>query len=89
MAVWLAFLAWCGLKYQRTHGSHAIYDRPGRPLPRPVPVRPSKDNQVPLLHMQTTLRTLGLQMQDFTDWHTQAVGKGGKLKEVPRPAQPD
>lgn len=80
MQVWLAFLAFCGLVYKRTESSHDIYDLAVGSLPRPVTVRPSKDSQVPLLHMQTSLKTLGKQMKDFTAWQKAHTGKGCKLK---------
>ena len=44
MEVWLAFLAFCGLVYKRTEASHDLYDLAVGSLPRPIPVRPSKDN---------------------------------------------
>ena len=87
MQVWLAFLAFCGLEYKRTEASHDIYDRPDNSLHRPIIVRPSKDVQVPLLHMHTTLKTLGKQLKDFTAWHNQATGKGGKLKKPSAPPE--
>ena len=87
MPVWLAFLAFCGLEYKRTEASHDVYDLPDGSLPRPVIVRPGKDVQVPLLHMHTTLKTLGKQMKDFTAWHHQATGKGGKLKKLSAPPE--
>ncbi len=80
MEVWLAYLIFCGLEYKRDEGSHHIYDLVEGSLPRPVTVRPTKDPQVPLLHMQTSLKTMGKQMKDFTAWHKKATKKGGKLK---------
>ena len=82
MKTWLAFLAFCGLEYKRTEASHDIYDLPNSSLPRPVTVRPSKDVQVPMLHMHTTLKTLGKQMKDFTAWQKLATDKGGKPKRT-------
>lgn len=67
--------------YQRTHASHDVYDHPTQPLLRPVVVRPDKDSEVPLLHMQTSCHALGLQLKDFTAWHKKYTGKGGKLKK--------
>ena len=86
MEVWLAFLAYCGLVYQRTHASHDMYDHPTKPLLRPVVVRPSKDHEVPLLHMQTSCQAMGLQLKEFTAWQKKHTGKGGKIK---KPAKPD
>lgn len=82
MATWLAFLAFCGLVYKRTKASHDIYDKPDNSLPRSIPVRPSKDDQVPMLHMQTTLQTLGLQMKDFTAWLETYNAKGKSKKKA-------
>ena len=83
--VWLAFLAYCGLVYQRTHASHDIYDHPTHPLPRPVVVRGSKDDEVPLLHMQTSCQAMGLQLKDFTAWQKKNIGKGGKPRKEAKP----
>ena len=66
MALWLRFLRERGLTYQRTTGSHDIYDGPN--ITRAITVRPSKDDPVPLLHMQTSLSNMGLQMKDYAEW---------------------
>lgn len=73
MALWLRFLREKGLTLTRTTSSHDVYDGPN--LTRAVTVRPSKDDPVPLLHMKTSLRNMGLQLKDFTTWQRKQGGK--------------
>lgn len=58
------FLKSIGLKKIRTVASHELYDNPVKPLLRPVTV----DNNypdVPLLHIHTTLKTIGMSKEEF------------------------
>ncbi len=60
------FLKSIGLKHIRTVSSHELYDRLDKPLLRPVTV----DNnypEVPLLHISTNLKTIGMSAKEFTE----------------------
>ncbi len=61
---WKKFLKSRGLKKIRTHGDHEIWDNPENPLIRCVTIIPS-EKDVPLLHMHTTLETLGISKAEF------------------------
>ena len=90
MEIWLAFLAAQGVFYVRTESSHDVFDNPVKHLRRCITVRSQKDSEVPLLHMGTSLKTLGMQMSDFTKWQKANIGKGGKLKKPrKKPESPD
>ena len=68
MKLWVKYLESLGLRHVRTSASHFVYDNPDAPLPRPVIVRLNKDRDVPILHLSTSLRNMGLNMADFTAW---------------------
>ena len=53
-----------GLEHKRTESSHEIWDYKNGSLPRPVIVV-GKHNDVPYLHIKTTLKTLGISTKDF------------------------
>ena len=65
------FVCWLqsrGLIHIRTDSSHEHYNYPERDprrLTRNVVVRPKKDKDIPLLHIHTNLRTLGISKSDF------------------------
>ncbi len=58
------YLKSLGLKHVGTSSSHEKWDYPDNPLPRPVTI----DNNypdVPMLHIHTNLKTLGISKQQF------------------------
>ena len=65
--VFILFLKSKGIIYLRTHASHDIFDNPQNPLPRPVVIR-MKYKDMPLLHMHTTLETIGVTKKEFEEW---------------------
>ena len=61
---WLEFL---GLRYERTKASHDHYNYPkGHPkrLTRTITIR-AKYKEIPLLHIHTSLKTLGISKEEF------------------------
>ncbi len=65
--VLISFLKSRGIIHMRTHASHAIFDNPQEPLPRPVVIR-MKYKDIPLLHIHTTLETIGVSKKEFEEW---------------------
>ena len=61
---WKKFLTVEGLICKRIESSHEIWDKPDDSLPRPIVVD-SKHKEVPMLHISTGLRTLGISRKDF------------------------
>ncbi len=55
------FLKLVGCELQRTKGDHLIYSRPG--LKRPVVI--TSDSEVPVFHIRTNLRTLGMTVEEY------------------------
>lgn len=60
------FLKSLGLVKIRTESSHEIWDRPDDSLIRPVTVD-SNYKEIPRLHIQTNLRTLGISNKEFEE----------------------
>lgn len=60
------FLKSIGLKHIRTESSHELYDYPNRPLLRPVTIDTNYP-EVPLLHISTNLKTIGMTPKEFTE----------------------
>lgn len=64
------FIKWLeskGLIHERTEASHAHYNYPERDprrLTRTITVRP-KYKEIPILHIHTNLKTLGVSKQQF------------------------
>jgi predicted RNA binding protein YcfA (HicA-like mRNA interferase family) len=58
------FLKHIGLKKVRTKSTHEIYNNPDNPLLRPVTVD-SKFPDVPILHIHTSLKTIGMSKDEF------------------------
>jgi hypothetical protein len=80
-----------GLIHKRTSASHFIYDfpdsHPGGSLMRPLPIhRFEKD--VPLFHLHTCLKTLGISKSAFETW-MKSQNKGLKTSRKVKPHQPD
>jgi predicted RNA binding protein YcfA (HicA-like mRNA interferase family) len=65
--IFIQFLKSLGIIYVRTHASHDIFDNPEKPLPRPVVIRMQK-KEIPLLHIHTTLETIGISKKEFENW---------------------
>jgi predicted RNA binding protein YcfA (HicA-like mRNA interferase family) len=63
---WIRFLKSLGLKHIRTDSSHEIYDYPEKPMIRPVTVDKNYPD-VPLTHIHTTLKTLGISKKEFME----------------------
>jgi hypothetical protein len=63
---WIRFLKKEGLSHVRSTASHEIWDRPDKPLNRPIVFRP-KDRDIPRLHLDTCLKTLGLTHKEFLE----------------------
>jgi predicted RNA binding protein YcfA (HicA-like mRNA interferase family) len=63
--LWIKFLTEQGCERKRVKGSHFQYKCPN--CLRPIPVR-EKDKEVPLFHIQTGLKTLGLSKKDLKEW---------------------
>ena len=63
--LWIKFLKDQGCKRKRVRGSHFQYKCQN--CLRPIPVR-EKDKEIPLFHIQTWLKTLGLSKKDFDEW---------------------
>ncbi len=61
---WIRFLKSEGLEFIRSRGSHEIWDMPESRLPRPVVFR-TKDRDIPRLHVETCLKTLGRSKEYF------------------------
>lgn len=59
------YLKWLGLECIRTNDSHELYDYPDRKLLRPVTVVTNYPD-VPLTHIHTNLKTLGISKQQFS-----------------------
>ena len=53
-----------GLVHKRTKGDHEIWDKPDDSLLRPV-VFKAAEKEVPIFHIKTNLRTIGLTNQEF------------------------
>jgi predicted RNA binding protein YcfA (HicA-like mRNA interferase family) len=60
------FLKSIGLTLIRTESSHEIYNSADKPLLRPVTVD-SNYSEVPILHIKTNLRTIGMSSKEFKD----------------------
>ena len=60
----IKFLKKMGLEYKRTKGSHEIWDKKDGSLLRPVVFR-SQYKEIPPLHIETNLITLGLSYKEF------------------------
>ncbi|MBN2350351.1 MAG: hypothetical protein JXJ22_16045 [Bacteroidales bacterium] len=59
------FLRKKGLRHQRTHGDHEIWDYPGNsPLLRPVTFI-GCEKEIPALHIQTNLKTMDMDYAEF------------------------
>lgn len=58
------FLEQVGLQKIRTKGTHEIWNNPTQPLLRPVTVD-SKYANVPILHIHTSLKSIGITKEDF------------------------
>lgn len=65
--IFIQFLKSRGIVYIRTHASHDIFDNPVSPLSRPVIIR-TKYKDMPLLHIHTTLETIGVSKKEFEEW---------------------
>ena len=52
----------CYKVLNKSNGSHSYYKKPG--LPRRVTIREA-DKEIPAMHIQTNLRTLGLKFEDL------------------------
>ncbi len=63
----IKFLKSLGLVYIRTEASHDVYDHPKNPLNRPVIVR-TKNKDIPVLHIHTNLKTIGIDKSVFEEW---------------------
>lgn len=66
----LKYLKHIGLKPERTKGSHTSFNYPigdAKRLDRPVVVRVS-EREIPVLHIHTNLKTLGISHKDFEKW---------------------
>jgi len=61
---WLKWLALHGLVYERTKGSHSIYNHPTKPFDRPIVVREA-EKEVPGCHIHTTLKTMKISYEQF------------------------
>ena len=62
----IRFLKEQGLVYIRSKGDHDIYDRPEKPLPRPITII-SSYKDVPILHIQTSLKNLGISNTEYEE----------------------
>lgn len=87
----LKYFASLGLIHKRTSASHFIYDfpdsYPGGSLMRPLPIH-RFEKEVPLFHLHTCLKTLGISKSEFETWmknQNKGIRKARKLK----PHQPD
>ena len=60
------FLKSIGLTHIRTESSHEIYNNTEKPLLRPVTVD-SNYPEVPILHIKTNLRTIGMSSKEFEE----------------------
>jgi hypothetical protein len=63
----ILFLESKGLVYRGTKASHDKYDRIDKPLKRPVIIR-SNYKEIPLLHIHTNLKTLGVSKEEFNEF---------------------
>ena len=57
------FLRYIGCTHTRTKGDHLIYTR--EDLKRPVVI--TKDKEIPVFHIRTNLRTLGIDKDEFLE----------------------
>ena len=62
----IKFLKRQGLIYIRSKGDHDLYDRPEKPLPRPITII-SSCKDIPSLHIHTSLKNLGISKADYED----------------------
>jgi len=62
----IKFLHSQGLVYIRSKGDHDIYDRKDNPLLRPITIV-STLKDVPLTHIHTSLKNLGLSKDDYEE----------------------
>lgn len=58
------FLKSHNIEFQRTKGDHEIWDCKDDSLLRPVTFI-GKEKEVPILHIKTNLKTLGISIKDF------------------------
>ncbi len=67
--LFVEYLKSLGLVCIRNESSHFVFDYPSgrRQLDRPIIVR-VKEKDIPLLHIHTNLRTLGVSHKDFENW---------------------
>jgi len=61
------FLKQQGLKHIRNNRGHEIWDYPENPLPRPITFQ-GRYKEIPLTHIHTNLRTLGISHEEFVKW---------------------
>lgn len=63
--IWIRFLEEHGCEELRTRASHTQYKCPN--CIRPITLR-TAHKEIPPLHLQTSLRTMGLTMKYLYDW---------------------
>jgi predicted RNA binding protein YcfA (HicA-like mRNA interferase family) len=54
-------LEYLGLHLDRIKGDHSIFKKPG--IVRPIVI--TKAKEVPIVHIQTNLKTLGITLEEF------------------------
>ncbi|MFZ4591039.1 MAG: hypothetical protein ACOYN6_08580 [Ignavibacteria bacterium] len=59
-----AYLKSLGLYHKRTSASHEIWDKTDNSLLRPITVD-NNYSEVPILHIKTSLKSLGIKNSDF------------------------
>lgn len=64
---WIAFVNFMGYSYNRTNGSHDIYTKINSK--RSIVLR-SADKDVPALHLKTSCKTMGIELQYVYTWAT-------------------
>jgi hypothetical protein len=60
------FLKYVGCEYIRTEGGHEIWDKKDDSLLRPITLQ-TKNKDVPILHIHTSLENLGITKKEFGD----------------------
>lgn len=65
LASFKRFLKYKGLKHIRTTGGHEVYSK--KELLRPV-ILQSHIDPVPIHIIKSNLRTIGVSLQEFSDW---------------------
>jgi len=61
---WIKYLEHLGYSFNRVKGSHFQYTMEGK---RTIPVR-ENDKDVPALHLRTSCKSLGINIDDVYDW---------------------